>query len=295
MEKKYLAYGLLILATLSWSANFIVGKFSTLFLIPPLSLNFFRWLIVWFILLPFFIVPVIKQFHIIKANFGLLFLMGITSTGLFNSLVYTALNYTQVVNAVLMISVIPIVVAIFSSLLGVEQSSRFHYYGLVLSLIGVGTIIFKGSLDLLLQLNFNQGDLWMVTAVIAWAIYSTLLKKKKLPFTQFELIFILTTIGTVFLIPQFLYEHVNGYKTNFNLAFYLIVTFIVIFPALLAYYCWQKAIEIIGPNRASIFLHLMPIFGAIMALIIFNEQFVAFHYIGTVFIVSGIYISNRKA
>jgi drug/metabolite transporter (DMT)-like permease len=295
MEKKYLAYGLLIIATLSWSANFIVGKFSTLFLIPPLSLNFFRWLIVWFILLPFFIVPVIKQFHIIKANFGLLFLMGITSTGLFNSLVYTALNYTQVVNAVLMISVIPIVVAIFSSMLGVEQSSRFHYYGLVLSLMGVGTIIFKGSLDLLLQLNFNQGDLWMVAAVIAWAIYSTLLKKKKLPFTQFELIFILTTIGTVFLIPQFLYEQVNGYKTNFNLAFYLIVTFIVIFPAMLAYYCWQKAIEIIGPNRASIFLHLMPIFGAIMALIIFNEQFVAFHYIGTVFIVSGIYISNRKA
>jgi drug/metabolite transporter (DMT)-like permease len=295
MEKKYLAYGLLIIATLSWSANFIVGKFSTLFLIPPLSLNFFRWLIVWFILLPFFIVSVIKQFHIIKANFGLLFLMGITSTGLFNSLVYTALNYTQVVNAVLMISVIPIVVAIFSSMLGVEQSSRFHYYGLVLSLMGVGTIIFKGSLDLLLQLNFNQGDLWMVAAVIAWAIYSTLLKKKKLPFTQFELIFILTTIGTVFLIPQFLYEQVNGYKTNFNLAFYLIVTFIVIFPAMLAYYCWQKAIEIIGPNRASIFLHLMPIFGAIMALIIFNEQFVAFHYIGTVFIVSGIYISNRKA
>jgi drug/metabolite transporter (DMT)-like permease len=134
----------------------------------------------------------------------------------------------------------------------------------------------------------------MLVAVFSWALYSTLLKKRSLPFTQFELLQIFVTIGLFFLFPQYLAEHYIGKEINYNKAFFSILAFVVIFPSIFAFYAWQKAIEIIGPTRSSIFLHLMPLFGAIMAIVIFRETFELYHFIGAGFIISGIYLSNLK-
>ena len=104
----------------------------------------------------------------------------------------------------------------------------------------------------------------------------------------------MVTVGLIFLVPQFLYEQSIGLDVKINKAFFLILIYVVIFPAIAAYYCWQKAIELIGPNRSSMFIQLMPLFSAIMAIIIFKEKFQLFHFIGASFIISGIYLSNRK-
>ena len=119
-------------------------------------------------------------------------------------------------------------------------------------------------------------------------------KKSKLELSQFSLIQIMVTVGLIFLVPQFLYEKSMGLNVNINKAFILILSYVVIFPAIAAYYCWQKAIELIGPNRSSMFIQLMPLFSALMAIIIFKEKFQLFHFIGATFIISGIYLSNRK-
>ena len=126
------------------------------------------------------------------------------------------------------------------------------------------------------------------------ALYSTLLKKNKFQLSQFSLIQIMVTIGLIFLVPQFLYEQSIGLDLKINKASILILVYVVIFPAIAAYYCWQKAIELIGPNRSSMFIQLMPLFSSIMAIIIFKEKFQLFHFIGASFIISGIYLSNRK-
>ena len=294
MSKNTLAYTLLVAATFVWSANFIVGKLSTLFQVPPLSLNFYRWFIVWFVILPFTYKEIFTKFFVIKKNIGLFIILGITGISVFNSVVYFALNYTQVINAVLMISVIPVIVIFLSSILKIEKFNLFQLLGLVVSLTGVLIIISKADLNKILSLSFNKGDIWMLVAVFSWALYSTLLKKRKLPFTHLSLLQIFITIGLVFLVPQYLGEHFTGKEINFNKAFFLILAFVVIFPSVFAFYAWQKAIELIGPNRSSIFLHLMPLFGAIMAIIIFKQKFEMYHFIGAGFIVSGIYLSNQK-
>ena len=294
MSKNALAYTLLVAAMFVWSANFIVGKLSTLFQVPPLSLNFYRWFIVWFVILPFTYKEISSKFFVIKKNIGLFIILGITGISVFNSVVYFALNYTQVINAVLMISVIPVIVIFLSSILKIEKFNLFQLLGLVVSLTGVLIIISKADLNKILSLSFNKGDIWMLVAVFSWALYSTLLKKRKLPFTHLSLLQIFITIGLVFLVPQYLGEHFTGKEINFNKAFFLILAFVVIFPSVFAFYAWQKAIELIGPNRSSIFLHLMPLFGAIMAIIIFKEKFEMYHFIGAGFIVSGIYLSNQK-
>ena len=294
MPKKYLAYTLLVLASLCWSGNFIVGKFATLFEIPPLTLNTFRWISVWFILIPFTYEEIYNNLSYIKKNLLAIAFMGVITISTFNSVVYFALNYTQVINAVLVLAIIPAVTIVLSALMKVEKSNIFQIFGLILSIIGVGSIISNGDVQRIVSLSFNNGDLWMLVCVLSWALYSTLLKKNKFKLSQFSLIQIMVSVGVIFLIPQYFYEQSIGLELNFNKAFFLILFYVVVFPAIVAYYCWQKGIEIIGPNRATMFIQLMPLFSAVMAIIIFKEKFELYHFVGATFIVSGIYLSNKK-
>ena len=294
MSKKYLAYTLLVLASLCWSGNFIVGKFATLFEIPPLTLNTFRWISVWLILIPFTFKEIFKNIAYIKKNLLAIAFMGVITISTFNSVVYFALNYTQVVNAVLVLAIIPAVTIVLSALMKVEKSNIFQIFGLILSIIGVGSIISNGDVQRIVSLSFNNGDLWMLVCVLSWALYSTLLKKNKFKLSQFSLIQIMVSVGVIFLIPQYFYEQSIGLELNFNKAFFLILFYVVVFPAIVAYYCWQKGVEIIGPNRATMFIQLMPLFSAVMAIIIFKEKFELYHFVGATFIVSGIYLSNKK-
>ena len=294
MSKNYLAYTFLTCAALFWSGNFIIGKFATLFEVPPLTLNFLRWVMVWFLLIPFTIKEIVSKKNYIRQNFFVIGLMGILSISTFNSVVYFALNYTQVINAVLMLAAIPAVVMILSSMMNVEKSNIFQLIGLIFSILGVATIISNADIKKIIMLNFNKGDLWMIVCVLSWSLYSTLLKKNKFDLSQFTFIQLMVTVGLVFLIPQFLYEQSIGLELNINKAFIIILLYVVIFPAIAAYYCWQKAIELIGPNRSAMFIQLMPLFSALMAILIFKEKFQLYHLIGATFIVSGIYLSNRK-
>ena len=294
MSKKYFAYTLLIVASLCWSGNFIVGKFATLFEIPPLTLNVFRWISVWFILIPFTYKEIYNNLSYIKKHWLVISFMGIITISTFNSVVYFALTYTQVINAVLVLSAIPAVTIVISSLMKVDETNIFQLIGLLLSIIGVTAIISNADIQKITSLSFNKGDLWMLVCVFTWALYSTLLKKNKFKFSQFTLIQLMVSVGIIFLIPQFFYEKSIGLEINFNKAFFLILFYVVVFPAIAAYYFWQKGIEIIGPNRATMFIQLMPLFSAIMAIIIFKEKFELYHFAGAAFIVSGIYLSNKK-
>jgi len=262
--------------------------------VPPLSLNFLRWALVWVILFPFTYKEIFSNLRLIKKNIIYLTILAVTSVSAFNSLVYLALNYTQAIDTVLMISIIPVFVLFLSSMLGVEKFNFFQLLGLIVSFIGVLIIFSNADLEKILNLNFNKGNAWMLLAVFCWALYSSLLKKNKLPFSTLGLVEILASIGLIFLIPQFIGEQMYGKEIKFNKAFFLILSFVTLFASIGAYYSWNKAIELIGPNRASIFLHLMPVFGVILAIVLLKEKFQMYHFIGAVFIVSGIYLSNRK-
>ena len=177
MLKKYLAYILLVCTTLIWSINFIIGKFAYLFEVPPLSLNFLRWTLVWLILFPFTYKEIFSNLGLIKKNIIYLTILAITSVSAFNSLVYLALNYTQAIDTILMISIIPVFVIFLSSLLGVEKFNYFQLLCLVVSFIGVLIIFSSSDVAKILNLSFNKGNAWMLLAVFCWALYSSLLKK----------------------------------------------------------------------------------------------------------------------
>ena len=152
----------------------------------------------------------------------------------------------------------------------------------------------KTDLDLIKNLDFNKGDLSMTIAMFSWATYSALLKKKKYKLSQISLLQVIISFGFIFLVPIYFIENKIGNPLNFSLPFFLILTYAVLFPAIASYLFWIKGISIIGANRAGVFLHLMPIFGAILAMIIFKEKFMFYHVLGAIFILSGIMLSNRK-
>ena len=293
-NKNNLAYLLLIFTTIFWSGNFIVGKAASLYQIPPFSLNFYRWFFAGLILFPFTFKELINKKNYIFKNIGFFIILGISSITIFNSIVYYSLYYTQVISGVLMISTIPVWIIFIASILNIEKTNAFQIIGVGLSLIGVIFIITKADLNLIKNLDFNKGDLSMIVAMFAWAVYSALLKKKKYEISQLALLQVVIILGLIFLIPIYFIEMNLGHLIVLELPFYLTLSYVVIFPGLLAFFFWIKGISIIGANRAGVFLHLMPIFGAIMAMIIFDEKFMYYHLLGAIFILTGITLSNKK-
>ena len=293
-NKNNFAYLILILTTIFWSGNFIVGKAASTYEIPPFSLNFYRWFFAGLILLPFTFKELIEKKNYIFDNIVFFTILGVTSITIFNSIVYYSLYYTQVISGILMISTIPVWIIFISSILNIEKTNIFQIIGVVFSLTGVIFIITKADLEIIKNLDFNKGDLSMVVAMFAWAIYSALLKKKKYEISQITLLEVVIITGLIFLTPIYFIEMNFGNTIKLGKPFYLTLTYVVLFPGLCSFFFWIKGISIIGANRAGVFLHLMPIFGAIMAMVIFDEKFMFYHFLGALFILSGIILSNRK-
>ena len=293
-SKNSSAYIFLILATLFWSGNFIVGKAASLFEIPPFTLNFYRWTFAWLILAPFTLKEIIQKKDHILENMKLILVLGITSITVFNSIVYYSLNFTQVISGVLMISTIPVMIIFFSWIFKIEKTNIYQILGVIFSLLGVVLIVTKADFNILINLDFNKGDLWMVVAMFSWAMYSALLRKKKFDLSQTSLLEVIITAGLILLFPAYLIEMYLGFKLNINIPFILTLSYVVLFPGLASFICWIKGIEIIGSNRSGIFLHLMPIFSTVLAILIFKEKFMNYHLFGAAFIVGGIFLSSRK-
>ena len=293
-ENNYLAYIYLFLTVTFWAGNFVVGKVASFYEVPPFSLNFYRWFFAGLILAPFTYKEIIKKKNYILDNIVFFIILGITSITIFNSIVYYSLYYTQVISGVLMISTIPVWIMFIASLLKIEKTNIFQIIGVILSLTGVICIITKADFELIKNLDFNKGDLSMVVAMFSWAIYSALLRKKTYKVSQIALLEVIIICGFVFLIPVYFIEMSLGYKVVLNTPFVLTLAYVVLFPGIIAFLFWIKGIAFIGANRAGVFLHLMPIFGAIMAIVIFNEEFMLYHFLGAIFIIVGIILSNRN-
>jgi drug/metabolite transporter (DMT)-like permease len=295
MNNSFKAYLMLTLCAFFWSGNFIVGKFATLYEVPPLTLNFFRWLIVWIILIPFTFRDILKNIKVIKNFFYPILFMSITSISVFNSVVYYSLNFTQVLNGALMISIIPALIVFISFIFKTEKINFSQILGLLLSITGVLTIITRLDFAKLVNLDLNKGDLWLLVAMLSWAIYSTMLRTHNTGLKYLSFMTVIVSIGLIFLFPQFLYELNNHQVIKFNIPVILITSYVVFFAGIGSYILWNKAVIIVGPNNAGIFLHLMPVFSSFMAIFLLSEKLMNFHIIGAIIIIVGIYLSSKKS
>ena len=201
---------------------------------------------------------------------------------------------TTVTNATLLNTAIPAAIILFCFLFKFEKTNTFQLLGLLISTVGVLVIITRLDFNVLLNLDFNIGDIWMIVAVICWGLYSTFLKKLKLKISLFSTVQVVCTCGLLFALPQFLYEYNQGFVVNINKPFLFCIIYTAIFPSIVSYSCWTGAISIIGANRSGIFVSLIPLFGTGMAIFFFNEEFKFYHLIASILIVIGLFLSNKK-
>ena len=193
-----------------------------------------------------------------------------------------------------MISTVPVMIIFISAILRIEKTNFFQLLGVVLSLTGVLFIITKFNFNVLLNLDFNKGDLSALFAMFSWSLYSALLKKRKYEISQISLLQVVIGFGVIYLFPFFLIDTNMGNVVSFNVPFFLILFYVILFPGITSFFFWIKGVALIGANRAGIYLHLMPILATILAMLIYKEQIMFYHYIGAIFIISGIIFSNKK-
>ena len=290
-----LAIVLLIASSFFWSGNFFSGKVAFLTNLTPFKLSFFRWILALLILLPFTYKQIIIDLDYYRKNIFLMIIISILGVTFFNSFTYISLRSSMVINSTLMASIAPVMMIGFSWFLFKTKTTKPQFAGIVLSLIGAFSIILKGSLNNLFNLYFTSGDLWMIAAVISWCLYSVLLKKIDSKTSQLANLEVMIIIGIIFITPFYIFESVNSTYLPSSPFDFLIISYVAVFASIVAFFSWNKGVSIIGPNRASLFLHLIPVFSTIWAITFLDEKFAIFHIIGVIFILSGIILSNLKS
>ena len=286
----------LCFASLFWSGNFVIGRFSSLEnIVSPLSLAFYRWVIAFLILTPFCFQKAIKELPLLKKQPGMIFLIILTGPTLFNTLVYLGLTATTVINSLLIISTTPMLIILLNKLLYKAQTNIFQMIGIFISLIGVCYVIAKGSFQNIFDSEFYFGDLFILLAVTSWALYSIFLKKNETGVSGFSFLYLSFVFTVILLFPVYLYDiFIQDNFINIDQKTLLVIGYTGIFPSIISYMCWNTGVALIGPNKSGPFLHLMPIFGGILAFLVFRETLEIYHYAGILSVIVGIIITNKK-
>jgi drug/metabolite transporter (DMT)-like permease len=293
MRIKVSPYILLILTTLFWAGNFVLGR-AVNTVIPPITLSFWRWALALLILLPFSLRHLISQRSLIRKNLKDLILFGILGISCFNTFVYIGLHSTTATNALLLNSIIPVLIVIISRIFAATPVSRPQAAGILMSLAGVVTIICRADVGRLLALRVNGGDLWVLLAVVCWAVHTFRLRVRPAELHPLSFLSAIIAIGLVFIFPFYLWEISRGGRVTLDLVSCGSLLYVSVFPSVLAYLFWNQAVVELGPNKAGLFIHLMPVFGTILSIVFLGESLKLFHVAGICLISLGIYLTTAR-
>jgi drug/metabolite transporter (DMT)-like permease len=292
-NNNYLPFLLLFIQPVFMASNLIVARGGVEH-VPPISLAFWRWTVVVLLLLPFTYSLLIKNSKIVKKEFKKLFFLGAMGCGVCGAFPFLAGETTTVTNMGIIYTSSPIFIILISALFFNEKINFTKIIGLVSCLIGVFTIIIKGDLDLLLNLNFTIGDLWMLAAAIGWALYSIYLFYWKSELPIFQRFTLVAFFGAVSLLPFYAIEEIVIERTVFNYQFFLWVLFAAISPGIIAFTLYSMAQKSLGASLTGFTLYIFTIYAAIYGFILFDEQIEIYHLFGTILVFIGVYLAKKK-
>jgi drug/metabolite transporter (DMT)-like permease len=275
------------------SSNLIVARGGVEF-VPPISLAFWRWTFVFIILLPFTYLSLKKNYSIIKKEYKKLFFLGSMGCGVCGAFPFLAGETTTVTNMGIIYTSSPIFIILISAIFFQEKINFLKIIGLISCLIGVFAIITKGDLDLLINLNFTIGDLWMLAAAVGWALYSIYLFYWKSELSIFQRFTLVSLFGALSLLPFYIAEEFLVARTVFNEEFYMWVLFAAISPGIIAFTLYTQAQKSLGASLTGFTLYIFTIYGAIYGYFIFDEKLETFHYVGTALVFLGVYLAKKN-
>ena len=283
---------LLTLSSLFWSGNWIVGR-AVRNDVPPLALSFWRWAIALLLVLPFAWPHLRRDWPQLRAHWGWLALFGLLGIAAYNTLAYLGLRYTMATNGLVINSFIPVAIVALGWLFLGKRLRSNEAFGILISLGGVLTIIARGDPGLLQALHLNIGDLWILVSVFVWAAYTLMLPHRPAVHPM-SFLAAITAFGLIELLPAWLWEMSDGRHIIVSVPALLAIAYTGIFPAFLGFVCWNKGVAEVGPAKAGLFIHLMPVFGIVLSVIFLGEQPEPYHAVGIGLIFLGIWLNTRS-
>ncbi len=286
-----LPYLLLAIPPLCWAGNFIVGR-AVHADIPPLALTFWRWTVAAAVLAPLAAADGWRRRSSIRMHLGRLVLLALTGVALFQFAVYQGLRTTTAISGALIIATIPVVIPIVAFLLDGSRLSRPQAAGIAVSFAGVMVIILKGEVGAIAHFALLPGDLWMLVAVVAWSLYSVVVRNRPPELPPLTLLFAVVMLGLVMLAPGYAWEAAvrGGFRPTPSAL--LAIAYVGVFASVIAFVCWNEGVARIGAARAGLFIHLLPVFAAGLAILFLGERLHAYHIVGVVLVGAGLGLSS---
>ena len=275
------------------ASNLVVARGGVEF-VPPISLAFWRWTIVFIILFPFTYSSLKKNFKIIQKEYKKLFFLGAMGCGVCGAFPFLAGQTTTVANMGIIYTSSPIFIILISALFFKEKITLTKIIGLVTCLIGVFAIIIKGDIEFLINLRFTIGDLWMLAAAIGWALYSIYLFYWKTKLEIFQRFTLVAFFGALSLFPFYIGEEIYFQRTVFNNEFFLWTIFAAVSPGIIAFTLYTLAQKQLGASLTGFTLYIFTVYAAIYGYILFDEQLENYHYLGTALVFFGVYLAKKK-
>ena len=286
-------YLLLTLTSLFWAGNMVIGR-GLREAVPPMTLAFWRWTIALALVLPFALPHLRAQWPQLKAGWRAIVVLGILGVGGYNTFAYIALQYTTATSATLLNSFTPVATIALAFVVLGKRLSRLEAAGVLVSLIGVIIIVGRGSFATLLDFSLNTGDLWMLLAVLVWGVYTVGLQWRPAGVHPMLMLAAFTVVGVATLIPAYASEIASGRHIDATPATLAGILYTGVFPGFLGYVFYNAGVAAVGPSRASLFIHLMPVFATILAAIFLGERPYSYHFVGIALVFVGIFLTTRK-
>ncbi|MDO4427264.1 MAG: DMT family transporter [Moraxella sp.] len=283
----------LLLPPLFWAGNFVVGK-AVADDVPPFSLAFLRWIVVFLVILPFAWRFLKRDTALYRQYWQRILATGVVGVTAFNALIYKGLHDTTTTNALLLNSCIPILIILFGFVFYRQKINTKQSLGLMISMLGVLAIVLQGEFGRLLSLSFNVGDVWVFLAMACWAFYTIWTKAFPSELNKIGLTAIQMLIAIVVLLPLFIWEMMSGQVIDFHQKSILGLAYIGIFPSVIAYVLYVLAVEKVGAVKAGLSIHLIPVFGVALSVGLLGERFYAFHAVGILLIVAGLILCHQR-
>ena len=286
-------YLLLTLTTLFWSGNMVTGR-AIRDDVPPLSLAFWRWAIALGLTLPLALPHLRTQWPLLRRGWRAVVALGLLGVGGYNTLAYVALQHTAATNALLLNSFIPVATIALSWAFLKKHLHGIEWLGVLISLAGVTTIVARGEPAALAGLTLNIGDLWMLAAVFVWAFYTIGLQWRPAGVDPMLMLAAFTSVGLLALAPAYVWEISQGRLIHLTPASLAGIAYTGLLPGFLGYVFYNRAVGEVGASKASLFIHLMPVFGTFLSAIFLGEIPQTYHFIGIALIFAGIYLTTSR-
>lgn len=286
-------YAILTLVALIWAANAVAGKLAVGHC-SPMMLTLLRWIVAVALLAPFALPRVRRDWPVIRPRLPFLLALGAVGFTLFNALFYIALSHTSTINVVIEQASMPLFVFVASFVLFRTPATRFQVLGFAVTLLGVALTASHGDLESLAGLSFNRGDALMMLAVLLYAAFTVGVRSKP-AIHWLSFLFILSFAAFAAALPLAAIEAALGAAMLPDGRGVAIVVFSAVLPSILSQALYIKGIEMIGANRANLFVNLTPVFGAGLAVLVVGERPFRYHAVALTLVLAGLMLAERGA